>query len=357
MRWAAPASSPTTGCGRADFFSSLLETLLAAVVLGYEVAGRVGTAVNPAHRRRGFHSTGTVGIFGAAAAAAYLRRLPPEQFARALGIAGSAAAGLFEFVSDGSTSKHFHGGHAAMSGVLAADLAAGGLTGPLSIFEGDDGFCGAFAGAVDPRTITAGLGRRFDLEHVYFKLHAACAHAFSPIDALLDVRAEAGAEAEIDEVRVRTYHAGAILDEARPRTKTAAKFSIPYCLAAAWQQGRVSEEVFDDRFLGDPALLALADRVAVAEDPELEAAFPRLRAARVEVTLRDGRRLERYVEVPRGMPDRPVTDEELIDKFRGLAGAVLGPPAAASLAALVLHGGREGVRALTTRLVPPPAVS
>jgi 2-methylcitrate dehydratase PrpD len=329
-----------------------LETLLVAVVLGYEVAGRVGTAINPAHRRKGFHSTGTVGALGAAAAAAYLRGLPPEPFARALGIAGSAAAGLFEFVSDGSSSKHFHGGHAAMSGVLAADLAAGGLTGPLTIFEGDDGFCRAFAGDVDIQGITADLGGRFDLEHVYFKLHAACAHAFSPIDAVLDIRAEVGAEAELEQVTVRTYHAGAILDEPRPRTKAAAKFSIPYCVAAAWQLGRVSEEVFGERFLADPALRALAARVTVAEDAALEADFPRRRAAHVDVRLRDGRRLERHVDVPRGMPDRPVTEQDLLAKFLGLAGPVLGTAAAQGLANLVLDGGREPVRTLTTRLVP-----
>jgi 2-methylcitrate dehydratase PrpD len=337
-----------------------LATLLAAIVLGYEVAGRVGTAVNPAHRRKGFHSTGTIGVFGAAAAAAYLRRLPAAQFARALGIAGSAAGGLFEFLSDGATSKHFHGGHAAMSGVLAADLAAGGLTGPLSIFEGEEGFCHAYAGAVDTQAITAELGSRFNLEHIYFKLHAACAHIFSPIDAVLALRAEAGDGAAIERLVVRTYHAGAILDEPQPRTKAAAKFSIPYCIAAAWLYGRVSEEVFGEQFLADPALRALAARVAVAEDSALEADFPRTRAARVEVLLRDGRRLERYVEVPRGMPDRPVTEQDLTDKFLGLAAPLLGPAAAQGVAELVLHGTQEPVRAFTARLVPrqssaPPA--
>ena len=334
-----------------------LGTLLAALALGYEVAGRVGTAVNPAHRRKSFHSTGTIGVFGAAAAAAYLRRLPAEQFARALGIAGSAAAGTFEFLSDGSTSKHFHGGHAALSGVLAADLAAGGLTGPLSIFEGEEGFCRAYAGEVDTRAITAELGDRFTLEHVYFKLHAACAHIFAPIDAVLALRADVGTEAAIEQVTVRTYHAGAILDEPRPRTKAAAKFSIPYCVAAAWQHGRVSEQVFGERYLGDAALQALADRVRVSEDPSLEADFPRTRAAHVEILLADGRRLERYVDVPRGMPERPVTPQELIDKFHGLAGPVVGPTSARALGTLVLHGGLEPVRALTALLVPAEAAS
>jgi 2-methylcitrate dehydratase PrpD len=334
-----------------------LEVLLTALVVGYEVAGRVGTAINPAHRRKGFHSTGTIGVFGATAAAACLRGLSAERLARALGIAGSASGGIFEFLSDGSTSKHFHGGHAALSGVLAADLAAGGLTGPLTIFEGEEGFCRAYAGDVNTAAITRDLGRRYSLEDVYFKLHAACAHCFSPIDAVLQLRVQAGEGAEIEQVTVRTYHAGAILDERQPRTKAAAKFSIPYCVAAAWQHGRVSEDVFGDAYLADPALQVLAAGVGVAEDPTIEADFPRTRAARVEIALRDGRRLDAYVDVPRGMPDRPVSDADLLDKFLGLAGPVLGAPAAQGLADLVLLGTHEPARVVAARTVPVAAAA
>ncbi len=324
-----------------------LEALLVALVFGYEVAGRVGTAVNPAHRRAGFHSTGTVGVFGAAAATALLRGLSVEHIARALGIAGSASAGIFEFLSDGSTSKHFHAGHAAMSGLLATDLAAAGLTGPMSIFEGREGFCQVYGRDADPQTITRDLGVHFELKQVFFKLHAACAHIFSPIDAVLDLRAEAGAEpADLKRAVVRTYHAAAILEEAHPRTPAAAKFSIPYCVAAAWQHGHANQELFGEPFLSDPALQALAGRVDVVEDAALEADFPRTRAASVELSLRDGRHLEKTVELPRGMPERPATDEQLIAKFRGLATPIIGPSAAETLLDLVLSGDRQPVRAL-----------
>ena len=275
-----------------------METLLAALVLGYEVAGRVGTAINPAHLCKGFHSTARL-----ACSARPLLRLTcvacADQFARALGIAGSAAGGLFEFVSDGSTSKQFHGGHAAMAGVLTTDLAAGGLTGPLTIFEGEEGLAtrsrrGRHGG--DHRR----PGGRFDLEHVYFKLHAACAHTFSPIDAVLECapRRERG---EIEQVSVHTYHAGAILNAPRPQTTPGAKFSIPYCLAAAWHHGRVSEEVFAARYLVDPALQAVAPASRSPRTPPSKR-FPRLRAAQLAVLLRDGRRLERYVDGPAACP-------------------------------------------------------
>lgn len=328
-----------------------LERLLAALVVGYEVAGRVGTALNPAHRRAGFHSTGTIGPFGAAAAVAYLRDLPSEPFARALGIAGSAAGGIFEFLSDGSTSKHFHGGHAALAGVLAVDLAAGGMTGPLSIFEGREGFYRVYGGVGDPRAMTDGLGARYELEQVYFKLHAACGHNFGPIDATLELRGRAGPE-EVERVVVRTYRAAAILDERRPRTKAAAKFSIPYCVAAAWVHGRATEELFGERFLADPGLQGLAARVEMVEDPELEAEFPRTRAARVEVELRDGRRLEAYVDVPRGMPERPASEAELVAKFSGLAEPVIGGVATEALRGFVLDGGRAAVRRVMAQTAP-----
>jgi 2-methylcitrate dehydratase PrpD len=319
------------------------------------VAGRIGTAINPRHRQLGFHTTGTVGVFGAAAACARLRGLSVEQTARALGIAGSGAGGIFEFLSDGSTSKHFHAGHAALAGLLAVDLAAGGLTGPLAIFEGDEGFLRVYGQQTDHTSLLADLGQRFELANVYFKLHAACAHCFSPIDAVLTLRQQVAAP-EVERIVVGTYHAAAILDTPQPRTRAAAKFSIPYCVAAAWLEGRVSEQLFDSAYLEDPTLQALAARVEVREDPALEADFPATRAARVEATLRDGRRLERIVDLPDGMPERPASPAALEVKFSGLAEPILGPPAAAALADLALRGTDETVTTLLANAIPTDEV-
>lgn len=332
--------------------NAILSRALTALVLGYEIAGRIGSAMSPAHRQLGFHATGTLGVFGAAAGAAYLRGLDAERIARALGIAGSASAGVFEFLSDGSTSKHFHGGHAAMSGVLAADLAAGGMTGPMSILEGREGIFHAFGRDVDPERVTRGLGQQFDIENGYFKLHAACGHIFSPIDAVRELRQQAGPSAQVEQMVVRTYHAGAILNQRHPHNKAAAKFSIPYCVAAAWVHGRATEDMFADRFLADPEILQLSERVDCLEDPDMEADFPRTRGARVEVALRDGRRLESYVDIPRGMPEHPATEDELVAKFRGLVAPILGEAGARGLMDLVLGGIEEPVRELVARTLP-----
>lgn len=329
-----------------------LERFLAAMVLGYEVASRVGTAMNPAHRHAGFHSTGTLGVFGAAAAASYLRGLDAEKSARALGIAGSASAGIFEFLSDGSTSKHFHGGHAAMAGIVAADLAVEGLTGPLSIFEGREGILKVYSRDVDPNRITDGLGEHYEVMNVFFKIHATCAHIFSPIDAVLELRAQVGAPAEFERMVVRTYRAAAILDKQRPPTRAGAKFSIPYCAAAAWVHGRATDELFGEKYLADPTLLALARRVEVVEDPALEADFPNTRAARVDVSLQDGTRLESYVPLPKGMPECPASEEELVAKFRGLVVPILGESATERLLETALRGTGIPARRLAEMTVP-----
>jgi len=329
-----------------------LQSLLAAVVLGYEVAGRIGTAMSPIHRQMGFHATGTIGAFGATAAVAYLRGLDTERFSRALGVAGSAGAGLFEFLSDGSTSKHFHAGHAAMAGVVATDLAAGGMTGPTSILEGREGFFHAYGRGVEAASITRGLGQQFEMRNVYFKLHAACGHSFSAIDAINELKQGIGSAAEVERITVRTYRAAAVLDEPRPSSKTAAKFSIPYCVAAAWILGRVTEDIFAERFLKDPAILELARRVNTVEDAELEAGFPRMRTARVEVQLKDGRLLESRVDIPHGMPERPATEDELVLKFRRLAAPVIGDDTVARLMEMVLGGSEQSVRELLALTVP-----
>lgn len=328
-----------------------IEQLLAALVLGYEVAGRIGTAMNPAHRHAGFHSTGTIGVFGATAAAAHLRGLNAEKFARALGIAGSASAGIFEFLSDGSTSKHFHGGHAAMAGIVAADLAAEGLTGPISIFEGQEGIFKAYSPHVNQEGITKGLGERYEVMNVFFKIHATCAHVFPPIDAILELRGRIGTPLDFERMVVHTYHSAAILNKQRPPSRAGAKFSIPYCAAIAWVHGRATDELFDEEYLADPAILALAERVEVVEDPALEADFPNTRAARVEVAVRGGSRRETYVPLPKGMPEYPASEDELVAKFRGLVAPILGVAATERLQTTALRGDGVSARALAEMTV------
>ncbi|MEM3704027.1 MAG: MmgE/PrpD family protein, partial [Candidatus Bathyarchaeia archaeon] len=164
--------------------------LIASIVLGYEVAIRVAKSVYPSHIERGFHITGTVGTFGAAVAASKNLGLKERQIVDAIGLAGTQAAGVFEFAADGAMSKRIHAGKAAMNGVLAALLAKKGVTGPQKIFEGDYGFCRAYSDSYVPELIIAELGEKFLIEDVFLKAYACCGHFQQPMINTIELAIE-----------------------------------------------------------------------------------------------------------------------------------------------------------------------
>ncbi|MCW5605633.1 MAG: MmgE/PrpD family protein, partial [Burkholderiales bacterium] len=171
------------------------ERLVTAIAAGYEVMIRTSLALNPAAARlRGWHLTGVCGPLGAAAACASLLQLGPEQTAWALGLAGTQGAGTWAFNADGAMSKRFHAGKAAHSGVMAAELAALGFTGPTQIYEfADGGILKAFSDASDPAPLTNDLGSRWHLDSTAVKPYSCCASAHAYIDAALELRRRLGA--------------------------------------------------------------------------------------------------------------------------------------------------------------------
>lgn len=320
-------------------------TFVSAVLAGYEVAGRVAMAVNLSHRQRGFFSTGTVGPMGAAAAAAKVLGLDHHETTAALSLAASQGAGFFEFLTDGSPVKTVQAGWAARNGVNAALLAKEGLEGPESALEGPEGFARAYSDEFLPDAIAAELGHRFQIENSCFKLYAACGHCFAPIDAALSVlpdlvrqvnqvgRTDDGAQIEwgrslaqsIRFIEVRTYRAAAILDQRDPSCEMKAKFSIPYCVAAALVLGHVDLGAFSAERLALASVRGIGALVTVKEDERITEAFPERRTAELIVELKDGSRLTRIVDYPKGTPENPVSREELEVKFRQLAGMRLQP--------------------------------
>lgn len=301
--------------------------LIAATVLGYDAFVRVATAINPSHRGRGFHTTGTCGTFAAAAAAGKALGLDEERIANALGIAGVQAAGLMEVMRGESMIKPLNAGRAAQNGVLAALLAERGVTAPTTIFEGGDGFLGAYSDDYEAQRIVDDLSGDYHIMGTYVKLHAACRHAHPAIDCALELAREHGLDPEaVERVVVRTYSAAHRLTgtEYEPRTVSTAKFSTPYCVAAALTHGRISPDEFTAEKIADPRLLGLAKRVEVVVDPEIDRLAPEKRGASVEISVKGGPKYEWAVENPRGEPENPVSREELEDKFRSLVGPILG---------------------------------
>ncbi len=304
------------------------EALLRAVVAGYEVSTRIGVAVAPSHYRH-WHATGTLGTFGAAAAAATLLGLDARAAGDALANAATLAAGLQQALHGGGMGKPLHAGHAAETGLLVALAAARGVSGAPRMLDGPHGFAAAMAEAADWEGALAGLGERWSVSAVTFKAHACCGHCFAALDALLGLRERHGLAAEaIRAVRVATYaKAVEITGRADPASAVEARFSLPYCAAAALSLGRVGVAAFSAERLADPAIRRLAARVELAVDAEAEAAFPRRRSARVEIETRDGRRLTAHAPTRHGDPDDPLGDGELEDKLAELAGPLIGEPA------------------------------
>ncbi|HVT39074.1 MAG TPA: MmgE/PrpD family protein [Gemmatimonadaceae bacterium] len=309
-------------------------SFLLAVTLGYEAALRIGEAVNPTHYRF-WHPTGTVGTFGAAAAAGSLIGLNAAQMTDALGSAGTQAAGLWEFNADGAMSKHLHPGKAAFNGVLSADLARAGFTGASRILEGERGFFRAMSASHDASRITDGLGSKWKITENCYKLHACCGHTHSAIDVSLALRTQgnrSGPEAfrQVTDIHIETYGPGfEIVREPDPRSPYQAKFSIAYCVVAALLDGEVGLAQFaPDRFGGhgvrDAAAAALLQRTRTTVADDLTAQYPAAWPARVSITFNDGTVLAGAAEYPRGNPENPVSTAELEEKFLGVVGARLG---------------------------------
>ena len=302
--------------------------LAAAIVIGYEIAIRAGEAMGSGHYRF-WHTTGTCGIFGAAAAVGKLIRLTPQQMVWALGNAGTQSAGLWEFLTEGAMSKQLHPAKAAADGLLAALLAQRGFTGSSMIFEGEKGLGQATCKAPNLSLLTEGLSEKPPriLENS-FKAHAACYHIHSTIDAILDLKTRYHLKHnEIERITVRLYSVALdLLEKIEVVNSYAGKFSVPYCVATALLHDRVSLENFTMETLRDQHFIHLMSRVKLEPDPELDRLYPEKWPAIVTAEMTSGERYEARVEYPKGDPKNPMTRKELINKFHSLTHNIISKP-------------------------------
>ena len=310
------------------------ETFLRGVVVGYEISTRIGAAMGRAHYRY-WHNTGTIGSFGAAAAAAAIYGLDAKRYAHALATVATFAAGLQQAFRMDSMSKPLHAGHAAEAGMLAALAAREGVTGSLDVIEGDAGFGRAMSDGPDWDKATATLGTDFHITRMTFKNHACCGHTFAAIDGALELQRTLGVKAaDIARVTVGTYRpALEVAGHEYPATPAEARFSLKYVVATALTHGSVRLAAFEPARRDDPATRALMAKIELSVDAELDAAFPRQRAARIAIETRDGRRGEFLQPTRKGDPDMPLSDRELEEKFLELAAPVQGAAAARALIA------------------------
>ena len=302
----------------AEYRSITGAELVHAFVLGVEAEERIGISVFPEHYAVGWHITGTAGVFGAAAAIGKLLELDEQQMCWALGIAATQSAGLREMF--GSMCKSFHPGRAAQNGMTAALLASQGFTSSERAIEAPRGWAHVLSTKFEPAVITEGLGERYELAYNMYKPYACGLVVHAAIDGCIQLAKEhelTGDEIERVDLTVNPI----VLEltaKREPMTGLQGKFSVFHAAAVAIIKRMAGEAQFSDDIVRAPEVVALRRRVEIAGDPAI-----RKLEARVRIQLRNGKLLEKHVEHALGSFERPLSDADLEEKFRGLVDGVL----------------------------------
>jgi 2-methylcitrate dehydratase PrpD len=290
--------------------------LVAAMTAGAECMIRIGRAAKGTLEPRGFHAPGTTGPFGGAVTAGHLMGFNAEKMTNALGIAGSLSGGLLEFTrsNDGAMVKKLHLGRAAESGVVAAQLAGDGFTGPSSVVEGESGWLHAFCNDYDTAELVKGLGQDFTSLDIMMKRFACHITAHRPVEAMLNLKDEYKfTAADVQSISVQGNTRMATTNNIPvPPDVLLAQYSIPFSVALSLYRNPVDPDSFDDNVAKDKDILAMAARVKMVGDPKQSR--ENLTSV-VEVTLKNGKTVSRKVENFMGTPERPLDRAGLKEKF------------------------------------------
>lgn len=310
---------------------------LEGVIVGYEVGILLGKIVNPEHRDKGFHTTGTIGAFVAATVASKLLKLDDDQILNALGLCGTQAAGLLESDHGGSMGKSLHVGKAVYNGMISAFLARNGFTGSNTIFEGKEGFLKTMVYDEDYNiedfsfeNVLKEIGK-VRVRDIYFKKYPFCRHIHSSIDTALKLKASIGDEYDhIENIAVKTYDVAAQHNNFNPKNKEELKQSLPYAVAISLVEGEVTVDDIDQ--LIEYGLLDnystvdkvnsiknLANRMIILSDDKLNELYPNKRPSNVIIKLDKAFRngvFQNITLLPKGDFENPYKLSELIDKFK-----------------------------------------
>jgi 2-methylcitrate dehydratase PrpD len=328
---------PPTALAVAESSKASGKELIAAIVIGYDVAARAAVAMDPQDLYlRGLQPTAMCGAYAAAAVAGRLLRLTPAQLASAFGIAASYSGGTLEFLKEGTDTKRFHVAKAAHGGILSAHLAKAGLVGPRTVFEGEFGALRAYSDRSTPERLVEALGIQFDILDTSVKRFPCCDGNAAPLEAALTIVTENGLSVEdIESIhfRVKSFLIPYLVDyhgdkerKYRPQTELDAQMSLPYCLGVTvLNNGRLRIEDFQPQRFSDPHVLALGDRVTAEGDPELDKIplKPMSMPAIATLKTRDGRTFVKRVDYQKGDPRNPFSIEDFRNKFVECTSAVL----------------------------------
>lgn len=327
--------------------------LLLGIVAGYEVLNRVGLAAGTEPAHRGFHKTTVIGPVGAAVAAGVILGLKPEQLLSATGLACSTSSGIKSFAAGtgGGMMKRMHCGRAAESGVRMAQLAARDFTGPPTAIDGKFGLLEVYGGkTARPELLTEGLGADWAMTTLFVKVYSCCSWIQGAVQQLVALRGPKPLKPdEIRQVRIGvSSYAAKNNGEPAPVDTMGAQYSFPYCAALALAGDPTDPGMYLDKEIGNPGRRALARRVELYTDEQMEAAYPKHYGSRIELTLVNGERRTSFVLDPHGFPADPVTGPERIEKFTRLASHAKPAARVSEIAAAVQRAEQLGsVRELT----------
>ena len=301
-----------------EYKKSSGKDLITAFIIGFEIAARIGRAIGIDQYKQGWHTTSTIGRFGAAAGAAKLMNLSLEQIINAFGITGTQMSGLREVF--GTMNKPLHAGKAAMDGVLSVTLAKRNFDSSQRIFEGRFGLKNVYAPEADVTQMVAGLGTEYQIMDIAFKPYASALATHSTIQAIEAIKAEGNITA--DDVQSIQIDFGelpfSVVNNKNPRKVLEGKFSVYQCAALAFIKGRVTVDMFTLKEINNSEIIAFREKINVLLNPKLKQ-FETI----IKVVTNQGKKFEQFIKMPKGSPENPLTFLEMKEKFMDLAMPVI----------------------------------
>ena len=294
--------------------------VIRGIVIGYEAAIRLGNCVQPAHRARGFHASGTVGTIGAAIGVAALLDFDREQLKSTLAAACTSAGGILEMQENVSTLKPFNIGRATHDGITAALVVRAGFQGPQDALEGKFGFLRAVCETCKPEVLSLETDSNYNICGSYHKPYASCRHTHGAVYAALRAVADNKLDwRKIDSICVDMYGQGVKgHDHTQIPSAVAGKMSTPFCIALALITGNIGLSSFTEDALQNPDIVALTEKVTVRADEEMTSWVPKKRAARVSVTMKNGATFTSQADFALGEPELPMSIEDFCNKVTEL---------------------------------------
>lgn len=297
------------------------ETLIRAAVLGYEASFTMARTIQPIHKQRGYHATGTCGLLGIAVAVSYALNLTEQEKKNAFSTAAVSATGTLKVLEDGSQLKPYNVAKTALLGLISTQMAKAGFDTPDDALAGMAGFLSQMYGSDEVEFVSPLLNGTYAIEKAYIKPYAACRYTHPSIDIAKELRKNHSVDVDlIESVKIKTYSLAVKKhDHTDIKGSASAKMSIPYNFAVTYVLGKTGMEAFSKDALENPEVQELTKKIVVTEDAEMTAAFPEKTIATVELVLKDGNILRGESILPKGEPENPLSLDEVIEKFSSLA--------------------------------------